>query len=63
MFYAKRIMSVPTEADWGNYQSDLDLFAGHTNEEMQLHFYRYVIEYADELMDAKDSVSLLHAWF
>jgi len=56
-------MSVPTEADWGDYQSDLDLFAGHTNEEMQLHFYRCVIEYADELMDAKDSVSLLHAWF
>jgi hypothetical protein len=48
-------MSVPTEADWGDYQSDLDqkyahdLFAGHTHEEMQLHFYRCVIERADEL--------------
>jgi hypothetical protein len=48
-------MPVPTEADWGEYQADLDqkyahdLFAGHTNEEMQPHFYRNVIERTDEL--------------
>jgi hypothetical protein len=49
-------MPVPTEAEWGDYQADLDqknahdLFAGHTNEEMQPHFYRNVIERADELL-------------
>jgi len=48
-------MPVPTEAEWGEYQADLDqkyahsLFAGHTNEEMQPHFYRNVIERTDEL--------------
>jgi hypothetical protein len=48
-------MPVPTEAEWGDYQADLDqkyahdLFAGHTNEEMQPHFYRNVIERSDEL--------------
>ena len=48
-------MPVPTEEEWGDYQADLDrkyahdLFAGHTNEEMQPHFYRNVIELADEL--------------
>ncbi len=48
-------MPVPTEAEWGDYQADLDqkyahdLFAGHTNEEMQPHFYRNVIERTDEL--------------
>jgi hypothetical protein len=37
-------MRVPTEAEWGDYQSDLDqkyahdLFGSHTNEEMQPHF-------------------------
>jgi hypothetical protein len=48
-------MTVPTEKDWGDYQSDLDqqwahdLFAGHTNEEMQSHFRSNVIERTDEL--------------
>jgi hypothetical protein len=48
-------MVVPTEAEWGDYLADLDqkyahdLFAGHTNEEMQPHFYRNVIERTDEL--------------
>lgn len=48
-------MPVPTEADWGDYQADLDqnyahgLFAGRTNEEMQPHFQRDVIERTDEL--------------
>ena len=47
--------NVPTEEDWGDYQSDLDqewahkLFAGHTNEEMQAHFRANVIERTDEL--------------
>jgi hypothetical protein len=42
--------TVPTEEDWGDYQSDLDqewaykLFAGHTNEEMQPHYRANVIE-------------------
>jgi len=37
----KKNISVPLQADWGNYQSDLeqksapDLYAGLTNEEMQ----------------------------
>lgn len=48
-------MPVPTEEEWGDYQADLDqeyahdLFAGHTNEQMQPHFYRNVIERASEL--------------
>jgi hypothetical protein len=48
-------MTVPTEKDWGDYHSDLDqedahqLFAGHTNEEMQPHFRANVIERTDEL--------------
>lgn len=48
-------MPVPTEADWGDYQADLDqdyahkLFAGRTNEEMLPHFRRNVIERTDEL--------------
>jgi hypothetical protein len=48
-------MGVPTEAEWGNYDANLDqkyahdLFGGHTNEEMQAHFYRNVIERTDEL--------------
>jgi hypothetical protein len=39
----------------GDYHADLDeqyahdLFAGHTNEEMQPHFYQNVIERSDEL--------------
>ena len=49
------MMPVPTEADWGNYQADLDqtyahkLFAGRSNEEMIPHFHRNVIERTDEL--------------
>ena len=48
-------MPIPTEADWGDYSSDLDqkhahdLFAGHTNQEMQPYFRRSVIERTDEL--------------
>jgi hypothetical protein len=48
-------VSVPTEKDWGDYQADLDtkyahdLFAGRTNQEMQVHFRRNPIERADEL--------------
>lgn len=48
-------MSVPTEAEWGDYEADLDQkdahdsFAGHTNEEMQPHFHRNVIERAGDL--------------
>ena len=48
-------MPVPTEKEWGNYQSDLDqtyahnLFAGHTNQEMLPHFRINVIERTDEL--------------
>src|ERR1700731_3546040 len=48
-------MPVPTEADWGDYQVDLDqtyahkLFAGHTNQEMLPHFRRNVIERTGEL--------------
>jgi hypothetical protein len=48
-------MNVPTEADWGNYEDDLDqkqahdLFGGRTNHEMLPHFQRNVIERTDEL--------------
>jgi len=48
-------MQVPTEADWGDYQADLDqtyahkLFAGRTNQEMLPHFRSNVIETTDEL--------------
>ncbi len=48
-------MAVPTEAEWGEYQADLDqkyahdLFAGRTNQEMLPHFRRNVIERTDEL--------------
>jgi hypothetical protein len=48
-------LAVPTEADWGDYEADLDqkyahdLFAGHTNQEMLPHFQRNVIERTDEL--------------
>jgi hypothetical protein len=49
------VMSVPSEAAWGNYHADLDqnyahtMFAGRTNEEMLPHFRRNVIERTDEL--------------
>ena len=42
-------MRVPTEAEWGGYQGDLDQdyahkrFAGRTNQEMVPHFRRNVI--------------------
>ena len=48
-------MRVPTEAEWGNYQADLDqeyahkMFAGRSNQEMIPHFRRNVIERTDEL--------------
>jgi len=48
-------MRVPTEAEWGNYQADLDkeyahkMFSGRTNEEMIPLFQRNVIERTDEL--------------
>jgi hypothetical protein len=48
-------MTVPTEAEWGNYQADLDqayahkVFAGRSNAEMLLHFRRNVLESTDEL--------------
>ena len=48
-------MPVPTEAEWGDYETDLDrnyahkLFAGRTNQEMLPHFRRNVIERTDEL--------------
>jgi hypothetical protein len=54
-FKASRNPSVPTEKDWGNYQSDLDqeyahrLFSGRTNAEMQPYFRRNPIERTDEL--------------
>jgi hypothetical protein len=57
--YARNIwgyaMPVPTEAEWGDCQADLDqshahkLFAGRTNQEMLPHFRRNVIERTDEL--------------
>lgn len=46
---------VPTEAEWGDYEADLDqkyahkMFAGRTNQEMLPHFRRNVIERASEL--------------
>jgi hypothetical protein len=47
--------SVPTEADWGDYRSDLDqnhahsVFAGRTNEEMQPFFRRNALAMTDDL--------------
>jgi hypothetical protein len=48
-------LPIPSESDWENYKDDIDasyahdLFIGKTNEEMQVHFRRCVIERADEL--------------
>jgi hypothetical protein len=48
-------MRVPTEAEWGDYQADLDqeyahkMFGGRTNQEMIPYFQRNVIERTDEL--------------
>jgi len=50
-----KMMPVPAEEDWGNYQSDLDwksahdLFAGHTNAQMRSHFRQNPIETTSEL--------------
>lgn len=50
-----KAITVPTEEDWGDYQSDLDrkyahdLFAGHTNEQMRPYFRQNPIERTDEL--------------
>jgi len=47
--------NVPTEDDWGDWKSDMDLkyahqiFFGKSNKEVQEDFYRCVIERADEL--------------
>jgi hypothetical protein len=49
-------MTVPTEADWEDYQADLDqnyahkMFAGRTNQEMIPHFRRNVIERTSDLI-------------
>jgi hypothetical protein len=49
-------MGIPTEADWGEYQADLDqtyahdLFAGRTNHEMLPQFRKNVIERTSELL-------------
>jgi hypothetical protein len=51
----ENVMPIPTEADWGNYQADLDqnyahkMFSGRTNQEMVPYFKRNVIERAGEL--------------
>lgn len=51
----KKMHSVPTEKDWGDYLSDLDQkyahdrFCGRTNEQMQPFFKRNPIEATDEL--------------
>jgi hypothetical protein len=49
------LRKVPTEAEWGDYQADLDqdyahkLFAGRTNQEMLPRFRRNVIETTHDL--------------
>jgi len=46
---------VPSEADWGNYQNDLDqnhahqMFAGKTNAEVQHYFLENPLALTDEL--------------
>ena len=48
-------MSVPTEADWEDYEADLDekwahdQFVGRTNHEMLPHFFENVIERTEDL--------------
>lgn len=50
-----RRQRVPMEEDWGNYQDDLDqnhshqMFAGKTNEEVQIHFRNNVVATTDVL--------------
>jgi len=52
---AKKLLRVPTEEDWGDYQLDLDqnhahsIFAGRTNQDLQPFFKKNPIELADEL--------------
>jgi hypothetical protein len=47
--------SIPTEADWGDYRSDLDQesahgqFAGKSNDEMQQYYREIPIEAASDL--------------
>ena len=49
------MLSIPTEADWGDYRSDLDQewahgkFAGKSNDEMQQYFREMPIEAASDL--------------
>jgi len=49
------ILSIPTEADWGDYRSDLDqesvhgVFAGKSNAEMQQYFRDIPVEAASDL--------------
>jgi hypothetical protein len=49
------MLSIPTEADWGDYRSDLDQewahgkFAGKSNDEMQQYFREIPIEAAEDL--------------
>ena len=48
-------LPIPTEADWGNYEDDLDqewahrLYAGRSNEEVQVHFRNNPVEAASDL--------------
>ncbi len=48
-------MPVPTEAQWENYKNDLDacyahsIFAGKSNDDVQIVFEQNVIERTDEL--------------
>jgi len=51
----RRQSPVPTEADWGDYRSDLDWeyahrqFAGHTNEEMLPRFRENVLMRSEDV--------------
>lgn len=48
-------MPVPTEEEWGSYKTDLDagyvysVFAGKSNDDVQIDFEQNVIEKTDEL--------------
>jgi len=48
-------LPIPTEADWGNYENDLDrewahrLYAGRSNDEVRVHFRNNPIEAASDL--------------
>jgi hypothetical protein len=51
----KALSRIPAEADWGDYQADLDqewahrLFVGKSNDEMQQHFRNNPIEATSDL--------------